>query len=152
MLFLLFKLNQDKYALNIREVVEVLPMTNWKHLPGAQRGIAGLFNYHGKAVPLIDLSEMMIGQPSRALASTRIILVNYIEETGLSHLLGLLAEGVVDTFRRFDADFKDSEVTVNSAPYLRQVTTDEEGIVQRIEVKNLLSSEVRRELFHSEVL
>ena len=38
MLFLLFQLGNDRYALDASRVVEVLPLVELKHLPLAPRG------------------------------------------------------------------------------------------------------------------
>jgi chemotaxis-related protein WspB len=44
MLFLVFQLGTDRYAIEAAQVVEVLPLVNAKHIPRAPRGVAGLFN------------------------------------------------------------------------------------------------------------
>jgi chemotaxis-related protein WspB len=147
MLLLLFKLGDDRYALETKDVVEVLPLVNWKTIPGAPAGVAGVFNYHGAPVPLIDLAELALGTPSRARMSTRIVLVNYVEEAGGTHLLGLLTEHVAETIRREEADFADPGVATPAAPYLGPVTTDARGIIQRVEVRHLLPAGVREILF-----
>jgi len=50
MLFLLFQLGQDRYALEASRVIEVLPLVSLKRIPQAPRGVAGLFNYRGRPV------------------------------------------------------------------------------------------------------
>jgi chemotaxis-related protein WspB len=147
MLFLLFQLGDDRYALEIGQIVEVLPMVSVKAIPQAVPGVAGLFTYRGTPVPLIDLSELALGTPSRPRISTRIVLVQYVEAEGSAHLLGLLAEKTSETLRRAEADFVDSGVSVETAPYLGPVTTDARGIIQRVEVKHLLPASVRAGLF-----
>jgi chemotaxis-related protein WspB len=151
MLFLLFQLGQDRYALDTACLVEVLPMVKLKELPQAPAGVLGAFIYHGAPVPLIDLASLALGTPSRLLMSTRIILANYREPGGESHLLGLLAEQATETIRREAADFVDSGVAVDTAPYLGPVTTDARGIIQRIEINRLLPSCVRDQLFRQPV-
>src|SRR5580692_2688337 len=81
-LFLLFQLGHDRYALEASRVLEVLPLLELKKLPGAPRGVAGIFNYRGRPVPAVDLSEMTLGRPASERLSTRIIVVNYPDETG----------------------------------------------------------------------
>ena len=92
MLFLVFQLGTDRYAIEAAQVVEVLPLVKSKHIPHAPLGVAGIFDYHGAPVPLIDLAELALGKASRQWMSTRIILVNYRENSGKTHLLGFLAE------------------------------------------------------------
>ena len=147
MLFLLFHLEKDRYALDAAQVVEVLPVVDFKGIPRAGRGVAGAFLYRGTPVPLLDLCELALGKPSRMLMSTRIFLVNYEEPGGETHLLGLLAEQATDTIRRDPADFTEPGVAVDTAPYLGPVTMDARGMIQRIEINQLLPAETRDQLF-----
>ena len=55
-------------------VVEVLPLMNLKRVPGAPAGLAGVLNFHGTPVPVIDLNQMALGEPAARRLSTRIIL------------------------------------------------------------------------------
>jgi chemotaxis-related protein WspB len=128
-------------------VVEVLPLVRYKGIPHAPAYIAGAFTYRGEPVPLIDLSALCLGQPSRVLMSTRIILVRYQEPGGEVHLLGLLAEQATEMIRRQPEEFAETGVAVDSAPYLGPVTTDVRGLIQRVEIDRLLPAEVRDQLF-----
>ena len=147
MLFLLLQIGNDRYALEAGQVVEVLAVVNLKRIPQAPLAIAGIFNYHGFPVPLLDLTELMMGQVSQAKMSTRIVLTNWAEESGQKHLIGLLAEQVTETVRLAEADFADLGMAVAGAPYLGPVAADKNGITQRIEVNLLLSQELRSQLF-----
>jgi chemotaxis-related protein WspB len=147
MLFLVFQLGKDCYALDTTQIVEVLPMVRCKQIPAAPAGVVGVFNYRGEPVPLIDLATLSLGKSSRSRMSTRIILVNYLEESGETHLLGLLAEQATETIRRAETDFVDSGVASDGAPYLGSVTNDARGIIQRVEINQLLNDDLRDLLF-----
>ncbi len=147
MLFLLFQLGKEYYALEADQVGEVLPLVGMKEIPLSPRGVAGVFNYRGTPVPAIDLSELTLGRPARKRLSTRIILVNYAGENGEKHLLGLIAEKVTETLRREPGDFTPSGITNPAAPYLGPVTTDARGLIQWIKVNELLPATVRDLLF-----
>ncbi len=151
MLFLVFQLAKDRYAIEARQVIEVLPLVNVKQIPGAPPGVAGIFNYHGASVPLIDLADLALGTPSRKWMSTRIIVVNYGVESGQTHPLGLVVEQATETLRRNEEDFSDAGLAVSDTPFLGNVTTDTGGIVQRIEIQRLLSDELRGQLFREEI-
>src|SRR4051812_13861061 len=92
MLLLLLKIGEDRYALPANRMIEVVPLVSLKKVPQALPGVAGIFNYHGQPVPVIDLSELTIGTPSEPRVSTRIILVNYPDAAGQKQILGLMAE------------------------------------------------------------
>ena len=147
MLFLLFQLGNDRYAIDAGQVAEILPSLHFKRIPHSPLGVAGVFNYHGTPVPLIDLTYLALGRPSQAKMSTRIILINHSDESGSKHLLGVIAEHVMENMQRAESDFGDSGVATAEAPYLGSVTTDRNGIIQRIEVRNLLPASLWAQLF-----
>jgi chemotaxis-related protein WspB len=147
MLFILFQIGRDRYALSASGIIEVLPLTNLKGVPGAPVGVAGVLNYHGTPVPVIDLNEMMLAEPAARRLSTRIILVMYPLEAQHPHPLGLIAEHATNMIRRSIQDFVETGVESENAPYLGRVANDTGGLIQWIEVERLLTPEVRDVLF-----
>ena len=147
MLFLLFELGNDRYALDVRQIAEVLPLLGVKEIPQAPEAMTGLFNCRGAPVPLIDLSQLTLGRPSARRLSTRMVLVHYPDETGQTHLLGLIAERATQTARHEPSDFVASGVTNSGAPYLGPVATDARGLLQWIDVRTLLPPSFRDLLF-----
>jgi chemotaxis-related protein WspB len=147
MLFLLFQLGTDRYALDARQVIEALPLVALKQIPHAPPGVAGLFNYRGTPVPAIDLNELMAQRPAAPRFSTRLVLVRHAGADGRDHVLGLIAEQVKETVRRDAADFVDDGVTTASAPYLGPVATDAAGLLQWVQVDKLLPKSLQELLF-----
>jgi len=148
MLFLLFELGKDRYALDVRQIAEVLPLVGVKEIPQAPPAIAGLFNYRGAAVPVIDLSELTMGRPSVQRLSTRIVLVHYPDDAGRTRLLGLIAEKATQTARHEPGDFLASGVDNAATPYLGPVVADAGGLLQWVDVGTLLPASFRDLLFN----
>src|SRR5258706_4227457 len=92
MLFVLFQLGAERYALDAGQVAEVLPLIHVKQIPLAPAGVAGAINYRGAPVPVIDLGGKALGRPAQRRLSTRLILVHYPDHGGSTPLLGLIAE------------------------------------------------------------
>jgi len=147
MLFLLFELGKDRYALDVRQIAEVLPLVAVKQIPRAPQAMNGLLNYRGAPVPVVDLSQLTLGRPSTRRLSTRIVLVHYPDQAGRTHLLGLVAERATQTARHDASDFVASGVTNDGAPYLGPVATDARGLLQWIDVRTLLPPSFRDLLF-----
>jgi chemotaxis-related protein WspB len=147
MLFLLFQLGKERYALEASRVVEVVPLLELKPLPQAPAGVAGIFNYCGRPVPAVDLCALTLGQPAGERFSTRIIIVNYPDDRGTNHLLGLIAERATEMLRKNADDFLDSGVKLAEAPYLGPVLMDDKSPVQWIYEQRLLPEPVRNILF-----
>ena len=147
MVYLLFQIGADRYALEAAGIAAVEPLVRWKRIPQAAAGVAGVVDYHGQPVPVVDLSAMALGQPAQASLSTRLVLVQYRCSDGVERLLGLLAEKATETARYESGDFQDPGVAAEGAPYLGPVVRDARGIVQRVEVARLLTPEVRDTLW-----
>ena len=153
MLFLLFQLGPDRYALDSSRVVEVLPLVELKRLPQAPPGVAGVFNYRGRPVPAVDLSELTLGQASAARMSTRIIVVSYRGSAPGGQLLGLVAENATEMMRREVKDFVDAGLEIGAAPYLGPIVMDPQGRpIQWLKEEHLLSAPMERQLFQEAAL
>ncbi len=146
MLFLVFKLGRDRYALEAACIVEVLPLVDMKHLPHSELGVAGIFDYRGSPLPVIDLSMLTLGRAAKSRLSTRIVIANHVDAAGKVHRLGLIAEGATETIRRERDDFAELGISSAAAPYLGPVIKDSRGLIERIDVNGLLSEPIR-ELF-----
>jgi chemotaxis-related protein WspB len=147
MLFLLFQLGHDRYALEAGRVVEVLPLVELKGLPQSPPGVAGVFNYRGQPIPAVDLCALTLQRPAQECLSTRILVVRCPGADGQSHLLGLIAEQATEMLRRNRQDFVNAGLKLDSAPYLGPVLLDERGLIQWIHEDRLLPDTVRESLF-----
>jgi len=146
-LFLLFQLGADRYALAADSVGEVLPLVTIKALPGSPPAVAGLIDYRGSPVPVIDLNILALGQPARRRLSTRILLTRFEADADRPRWLGLIVEQATGTTRRPISDFAPSDVGNDAAPYLGPVAPDPDGMIQWIDPTRLLSAEIRDMLF-----
>jgi len=146
---LVFHIGADRYGLPLRQVRRVLPSLELKGIPLAPDSVAGLMNLHGTPLPVIDLSRISGRAPSRQHYDTRIVVADYIAPNGTVHALGLMAErvqGVQDV-----APQNLAPSGVQAAPFLGQVAGDAHGMVQLIEVNDLLPAELRARLFPAEL-
>jgi len=150
MLFLLFRLGKDRYAIEAKRIVEVLPMLAAKQIPQAPAAVRGAFDFRGQPVPLIDLTQLALGHAVREQLSTRVVLVRHPDGRGGERLLGLLAEHVTETMRRAPSEFRESGLELPEARWLGPVTPHEGGLVQWIQVEQLLTPELRELLFPAE--
>lgn len=74
-LLLLFHVGLDNYALETHSVVEIIHRVELSKVHGMPAAMAGRFNYHGQIVPVLDMSQLLGGRPSRPALGTRIVLV-----------------------------------------------------------------------------
>ena len=135
-------------AIRATEIVCVLPQAKLNPVSGLPKYLCGQLIYQGKAVPVLDLCQLIQGRPSRVAYSTRIILVDYPHNPNRSTLLGLLAERVTNAVQGEELKFTDAVLA--EGRFLDQVCTTEEGLMRALSVKNLLNEDLRQSLFENE--
>lgn len=148
---LIFHLGHARVALPTALIIQVLPMLATTAIPAAPAFVAGLINYHGRAVPVLDLAALAGGVAARERLDTRILLVDYPSPEGPRHPLGLIAEGVTGTARILADSAQASGLSLPQAPYLGQVVSSSAGILQLLELSDLLPQSVRALLFQDPV-
>ncbi len=154
MLLLLFYLGEERYVLDSARLVEIIPQVNLRPVYQVPQYVAGVLNYRGKVVPVVDLGLLIQGNPCCRCLSTRIIIVNYPLANGKTHYLGLLAERVTDTLNPSNQEFTKLEEAspckgeVSLLPrggfspktaYLGEMLVDQQGIIGRLALENLFS-------------
>ena len=145
MLLLVFQSGNQRFGIDTAEVIEVAPPLSCRRLPHAPVYVAGLANYRGETVPVIDVSALLGGAPAPLLMSTRLVLVRYN-----GRVLGLLAERAVETATCRESDLQPMPVRIEGAPYLGPVLVDRAGTIQKITVAGLLPPAGRDMLFPGE--
>lgn len=147
MLLLLFETSDGRYALDSKQIVEIIPYLVAKKIPGAPDYVAGIINYRGEPVPLFDLCILSGGTSCRHFYSTRIILVNYIMSQGENRLIGMIAERATDVFRCSETDIRSSGILLGKGSTSGAIKSDQDELVQLYNVSRMISTDVVRELF-----
>ena len=148
-LFLLFRIGDERYALEAVEIAEVLPRLQLKAIAHAPRWVAGVFVHRAVMIPVIDLAALTFGESAQVRTSTRLVLVHYRGSAEKpAQLLGLIIEQATDTLRCLPSEFKEYGLDNDKfAPYLGPVREDASGLVQWVRVQDLLTESVRDLLF-----
>jgi len=149
MLMLLFQAGDNLYAIDSAQVVEVIPIVTLRSLNHVPDYIAGVFNYRGNLVPVVDLCRLLHHTDCRFRFSTRIMMVYYPTSEGTQRWLGLMAERVTETLNRPDLDAKNM-TQVSDVPYLGNLFMDEKGMIQQIHWQHLVSDDRSASLFIQE--
>ncbi len=140
MLVLLFHLGDITYTMKCDRVREVAPIVKLKAAPHAPDYVAGLFNYRGVVVPVIDLRRLIQDQPCEMRMSTRIILVDYLKNDNTPYILGLMAERVTETARKDESAFLTPGLHMKEAPYLGSLVMEDNEMIQYVDLDLLPES------------
>lgn len=138
MLYLLVRLGGDDYAIETGGIRRVVPFARLKSLPAGLAEIAGLLNYHGTAVPVLDLAFMVAGGATRDQLGARIVLADVSVPHAGPRLLGLLVTEARSVARFAPDDFQPAGIRPDGAPWLGPVAEHDHRLVQRLDPGLLL--------------
>jgi chemotaxis-related protein WspB len=141
-LYLLVRSGSDAYAIEASRVRRIVPFARLKSLPSGMAEVAGVLNYHGVPVPVLDLTRLLSATATREQLFARIILADVALADGESRLLGLLAEGVHSVVRFDPEAFRPAGLRPDGRPWLGPVVEHDREFIQRIEVAELLPATV----------
>jgi chemotaxis-related protein WspB len=160
MLLLILTAGPNRYAIDTAQVVELVPRVALRLVPHAPIFLAGLLEYRGKTVPVIDLGLLLGVDACRDHLSTRIILVKGIpggENCGRSsfnesahdggqrprhreqtpELLGLVGEQASDLTYTKPEQLIPAAVRLARTPYLDAIVQTDHGTLQLLKVDKL---------------
>jgi chemotaxis-related protein WspB len=166
MLLLTFTAGANRYAVDVARVVEVLPRVELLIIPHAPAVLAGLLEYRGSVVPVLDLGLLLGSTPCQDCLSTRIILLDdttgdqdrqnqdhdasrgQMEEARANRkanlcFLGLVAEHVSDLIYAQPEQIKPAPVLLPLTPYLGAIVQTDHGIVQLIVVERVRPASIQ---------
>ncbi len=142
-----FHLGEQRYALALRDIVEVLPLLNLRALPHAPAYVGGLLNYRGQIVPVLDLCQLTIQQPCQQRMSSRLLMVRVQLAKGQPRLVGVLVERAVGTLTLDPQQLNAMPLRLDNSPYLDRLCTDSPDMLQLIQLAHLLGADVLDSLY-----
>jgi chemotaxis-related protein WspB len=149
MLLLLFNLGSQLYGIDSSEVREIIPLVTLRPLFQVPEYVAGLFNYRGKFIPVLDLSHLLQSQPCQLCLSTRIIIVSFTLEGKPEQYLGLMAEKITDTLQKADREILQAATQPQGKTHLGEIIMDGQRMIQLLRVETLFPQPETRWLLSS---
>lgn len=148
-LLLTFQIGTERYATQVDQVLEIVPLVKLRPLPLAEAWVAGVFDYRGIATPVIDLCQIFEQRPAHYAMSTRVLVVSYPVDGDRHRPLGLVAERLTETVRIAPEAFQDPGLDLPAAPFLGGVYHHARGLLQLVDVTRLLPTHVAARLFQA---
>jgi purine-binding chemotaxis protein CheW len=105
--YLTFSLGNESYGigiLQIREIIEIMPVTAIPQVPDY---IKGIINLRGKIIPIIDFRRKFNMPPTNQTDQTCIIVVDVTGRNG-SLVVGLIVDSVSEVLNIREAEIEDS--------------------------------------------
>jgi purine-binding chemotaxis protein CheW len=135
-----FMLADERYALPIELVYEILRVAPITRVPHAPRAVRGLMNVRGRLLPVVDVRTLLEMPPASIDKDARVVTV---EVRGRS--LGLLVDRV-GTVARIPKDAilpAPAEVVGRRADFVSAVATDGEGMAVVFDLEKAFSADWR---------
>lgn len=106
---LTFRLGGQVYGLAVTEVAQIIEMVTLTLLPQTPWAIQGVFNWHGKIVPVLDL-RLRFGLPHKSYQLHTPIILTHLRE----YTLGLIVDWVEDVVEIPATDLETGETMIPS--------------------------------------
>jgi chemotaxis signal transduction protein len=140
MLYLIFKAGEKQYALETTRVLRVVPCVKLRPAANAPACIAGLLNFHGRPVAVVDLGKLINQTPCQRLLGTRIIITEQARPKNEQLLLGLLAEDIATIMEKDNADLTENARGTPGTKYLGKMFRDNERLVQIVKAEEIAAT------------
>jgi chemotaxis-related protein WspB len=143
MLLITFRAAESLFALDIARVVEVVPRINLRQFPHAPAFIAGLFDYRGTVVPVIDLGILLGSEACRNRLNTRIILVNGRMPAHVQLSRSPAAGGSVDGEASGEVSSLHRDHFQEHRPWLLGLIAEQVSDVAMVKPEHVISSDIQ---------
>lgn len=130
MLALLVQVADARLAIDVRDVVQVLPMARLERHALGPSSLAGLLVFHGRLIPTFDLSVLRAGQPTAARLRSRLIAIQSYQ-AGEEQPYAICVDQVMDVRSFADDEFVPGRLLL-----------DDQGPIEPIDVRRLLPPDV----------
>lgn len=133
-----FRLDNEKYGIDVMRVREVLRNTEIAPVPGAPPYVLGIINLRGNVVTVIDTRSRFGLQPKEADDASRIIIIELGDE-----VVGMTVDSVAEV-----VDLRSSQIEMtpqvgndDSAKFIHGVTNTDAGLLILVDLKKLFGEE-----------
>jgi chemotaxis-related protein WspB len=146
MLHLTFWIGSTRFAIDARRVSQVVARVPLRALPKSEPYVAGLLDFRGTVLAVVDLATLLFGTACASSLSTRIVIVR-IKHADREVPLGLVAEQVTELCQ---ADVQMADPPAAEIPEhdcLGRIVRIDGELAQWIEVDRVLPESVRVQIF-----
>ena len=133
-----FRLDKEKYCINVMLVQEVLRVSEIAPVPGAPSYVLGIINLRGNVVTVVD-TRKRFGLMSKEMDdATRIVIIEVN-----SNVIGMLVDSVADVvdLRKSEIESAPNVGTEESSKYIQGVASRESELLIVVDLKKFLSDE-----------
>lgn len=133
-----FHLLDEKYAVNVTHVREVLKNTKISPVPGSPYFVLGIINLRGNIVTVIDTHSRLSLAPSEITDSTRIVVVDMGGQ-----VVGMMVDKVdeVVILKDSEIDYAPNVGNDDSSDFIHGVSQRDEELIILVDLNKMLALE-----------
>ena len=133
-----FRLDKEKYCINVMLVQEVLRISEIAPVPGAPGFVLGIINLRGNVVTVVDTRKRFVLMPKDVDDSSRIVIIEVN-----SNVIGMLVDSVADVMdlRKSEIEGAPNVGNEESAKYIQGVASRESELLIVVDLNKFLSEE-----------
>ena len=138
--YLRFKLNNENYFLDIKEVHSIIEYSKEeiRPLPNTDDSIMGLYSLRGQVILVMDTICRLYGKNS-SLDNTNIIVVNVEEQQA-----GLMVDEVFGVVEIEETEFQENAAVVIQSPFFEKAINYEEKIEILMSIDKLFDFDINQ--------
>ncbi|RTZ17916.1 purine-binding chemotaxis protein CheW [Vibrio aquaticus] len=138
--FLSFKLANELYGVQIKDVEEIRVWERPTPIPRSPDFVCGVINLRGMIVPVVDLrARFLVGQ-CEYLATTVVIVLRSVEDDQ-EHLMGLVVDAVSDVVAQGNNEIYQSVGESLVTPYIHGLINVGDQVMSLLDTDELLNIE-----------
>ena len=139
-LYIQISIDSDDFILSGDRIIAVIPYVNIQYLPGAPEHIAGILNFQGNTVPVLDITKLIRKRSSKNFLSTRIILFYNEKMLTNNSICGILAENVTEVVKLKSPIAGDVRAAKQAySMYVDEVINHNNAVLQRLNMETLFA-------------
>ena len=129
-----FELNNQKYALPIHDVSEIIRIMEVTGVPNMEHFYKGIINLRGSVVPVMSLSLRLGLEESELSKDSRIIVVEKDEQK-----LGLIVDCVYSVTQYSEDQVEEPECVSDEDQFINGIVHQENDMTLLLDLKKLVS-------------
>ncbi len=143
MQFVVFKLNNEEYAIEINSVDGILKYQELTKVPQTDELILGIINLRGKVIPIYNLKKKYYGEESEISDDTRIIVINHNDI-----IVGVIVDSVAEVLKisEKDIDLTDSIFSDKKDNSISGIGKLENRLLMIININELISEKEKKKI------
>lgn len=136
MQFVVFKLKNEEYGVEITSVEEILKYQEITNVPQADEFVLGIINLRGKVIPIYNLKKKFYGENTIVSDDTRIVVINYQDVS-----VGMVVDSVSEVLRlpEENIDLTNSIFSEKNNNTITGIGKLEDRLLMIIDIKHLFS-------------